>query len=73
MKYYDIEPMCRPRGIGIRGCPHDGLGCPYGELCSINSPDARERFRAYNAGSYAEFVCHKRNVALKRTVNGDGK
>lgn len=35
-RYCDIEPMCRPQGIGVRGCPFDGLGCVTPNECKIN-------------------------------------
>lgn len=67
MKYFQIEPMCRPDrrflrlGQSLRGCPHDGLGCTGGDKCSINSSDGAVSGRAYNADRYGpDFVCQKR-------------
>lgn len=66
MKYYDIEPMCSKTG-GLRGCPHDGLGCTGGERCSINSADHKVSARAFNASQFGpDFVCAKREHALLR-------
>lgn len=63
MKYWQIEPMCRPLS-GARGCPHDGLGCT-GTKCSINDP--RNSFKAYNASQYGpDFFCQKRATAIRR-------
>ena len=60
MRYYEIEPMCKP--IGTRGCPHDGLGCTGSEECSINSRDPRKAQKAFEADRYGpDFICAKRN------------
>jgi hypothetical protein len=60
MKYAAIASMCKPQG-GVRGCPFDGLGCPYGNRCSINSDDDEVARRAWNAESYGDdFHCVKR-------------
>lgn len=65
MKYSEIREMCRPRG-GVPGCPHDGLGCPYGEDCSINSQDPEIRGKAWNATVFGpDFICQKRLHAEK--------
>ena len=67
MRYSEIEQMCRPDRRFLkpwqtmRGCPHDGLGCTGGKVCSINSDDPATAQRAYNAGIYGpHFVCAKR-------------
>ena len=52
MRYLEIEPMCRPLGVGVRGCPYDGLGCTGGDRCSINSTDTRTAAHAFNASKY---------------------
>jgi len=71
MKYHEIAPMCRPSG-GVRGCPHDGLGCIGGEKCSINSPDAHVSSKAFNAGIFGpDFICQKRLSAIKRKSIAD--
>lgn len=60
MKYSEIAPMCKPRG-GVRGCPHDGLGCTGGEKCSINSKNEQVQFRAWEATKFGpDFICQKR-------------
>lgn len=66
MRYCDLEELCRPVGVGVRGCPHDGLGCTGGEKCGINSPDERVRTRAWTATTYADFTCQKRLAAKTR-------
>jgi hypothetical protein len=67
MKYYQIEPMCHPRG-GVRGCPHDGLGCTGGNECSINNKNPIIQSRAYNADMYgSNFICQKRLWAEKQS------
>ncbi len=66
MKYQEISRLCRPLG-GVRGCPHDGLGCTGAEKCSINSADKEVRTRAWTAGEYGpDFVCQKRQNTLRR-------
>jgi len=76
MRYYEIEPMCRPVGWGIRGCPFNGLGCTYGARCSINSSDPRVSARAYNADRYGpDFRCERRErarVVDAGETSGDG-
>lgn len=67
MKYHEIEPMCRPRS-GVRGCPHDGLGCTGGERCSINRPD--KHAAAFNASQFGpDFYCVKRANALREALS----
>lgn len=59
-RYCDIVSLCRPSN-GVRGCPHDGLGCVGGEKCSINSPDDEARRKAWVADRFGrDFYCVKR-------------
>ena len=72
MKYSDIETMCRPIGRGVRGCPHDGLGCTGGEKCSINSRDPAVSGNAWNATQFGpDFICGKRQQAERAAGSAD--
>lgn len=69
MKYHEIEPMCKPFG-GVRGCPHDGLGCTGGTECSINSSDRKVAYAAYTAHEFGPaFRCAKR----ERFINAEAQ
>jgi hypothetical protein len=66
MKLGDILPMCRPAG-GVSGCPHDGLGCPWGGRC--NRPANATRY----GPNVDEVWCVKREskrVSQKDSSNG---
>lgn len=63
MRYCDIEPMCKPRGM-VRGCPHDGLGCVGGPRCSINREDSRDR--AWVATNFGPDFCCVKHEATKQ-------
>lgn len=61
-RYCDLVAMMKPRGVS-RGCPHDGLGCPY-KACSIASDDTETVRRAWVADIYGpDFHCVKREHA----------
>jgi hypothetical protein len=70
MRYSDIEPMCRPIG-GVRGCPHDGLGCVGGNTCWINSTNPTLQSRAWQAKTYDDFYCVKRITAILKATGGE--
>lgn len=55
-----IIQMCRPRGVGVKGCPFDGLGCVYKE-CRRNS----------NAKDLAGFGCVKFKNRLKTAAHDE--
>lgn len=63
MNYAEVSTLCKPYG-SVPGCPHDGLGCPYGEQCR-RPPDATR----YGHG-HGELLCIKHEAAIKASRRG---